>query len=88
MSVAVPPTMNVHTMAPPVPTPRHVDLGAMIKAEYLEMPGLCLTLAQAAKLWNVDTNQCREILETLTRTGLLYRSGDMYLKVGTGRICV
>jgi DNA-binding IclR family transcriptional regulator len=80
--------MNVGTMAPLVQTPRPVDLGAMIRAEYLEMPGLCLTLGQAARLWNVDTNQCREILETLTRTGFLYRSGDMYLKVGTGRIFV
>ena len=67
----------VHTH-PPTHCP--VDLGALIKAEYLEMPGLCLTLAQAARLWNVDRITCLAELESLTREGFLRRRRDKYLK--------
>jgi len=73
----------MHLMAPtPTVTGRPVDLGALMRAEYLEMPGLCLTLAQAAKLWNVDRDRCLAMLESLTREGFLYRSRDSYYRAG------
>ena len=71
-----------HTAALPPFTP---DLVALIRAEYLEMPGLCLTVAQAARLWNVGRDECVKTLDTLTRTGFLYRSKDQYLRTGCGR---
>ncbi len=38
---------------------------AQAKAHYVEMPGLTLTLAQAARLWALDAVLCREVLTTL-----------------------
>jgi hypothetical protein len=48
------------------------------------MPGLCLTLAQAARLWNVDQDRCLAALESLTREGFLYRARNSYFRVGCG----
>jgi DNA-binding IclR family transcriptional regulator len=61
------------------------DLNALVRAEYLEMPGLCLTVAQAARLWNVGRDECRQTLDTLTRAGFLYQSKDQYVRSGCGR---
>ena len=41
------------------------DLVRRIKAEYLEMPGLRLSLAQAQRLWSVDAKTCKSVLEAL-----------------------
>jgi hypothetical protein len=70
-----------HTAALP---PFTCDLDALIRAEYLEMPGLCLTIAQAARLWNANPDDCIQTLEQLTRAGFLYRSKDQYLRRGSG----
>ena len=43
------------------------DLNIRVRAEYLEMPGLCLTVAQAARLWNVGRDECLQTLDALTR---------------------
>jgi hypothetical protein len=45
-----------------------------ILAEYREMPGLRLTLRQAARLWALDTVDCQAILDTLVAAGSLRRS--------------
>ena len=65
-----------------------IDLTALICAEYLEMPGLCLTVAQAARLWNVGYDECLQSLDTLTRGGFLYRSRDQDIRTGCGRCSV
>jgi hypothetical protein len=36
-----------------------------IRCEYLEMPGLCLTLKQAQRLWGLDEATCREAIQLL-----------------------
>lgn len=36
-----------------------------IRGEFLEMPGLRLTVAQAARLWHVDAATCAEVLGRL-----------------------
>lgn len=61
------------------------DLLRVIKAEYREMPGLSVTIEQAARLWQSDRHQCLEALEELTRDGFLYRCRDRYLRMGCGR---
>ncbi len=43
------------------------------KAHYVEMPGLTLTLAQAARLWALDVALCREVLTTLEEARFLVR---------------
>lgn len=42
-----------------------VDPVGRIRAEYLEMPGLSLTLSQAQRLWGLGPDTCRIVLESL-----------------------
>jgi len=42
-----------------------------VRAEFVEMPGLELTPAQAARLWNVGIEDCRAIIDVLTAAGFL-----------------
>jgi hypothetical protein len=53
-----------------------------IRGEFLEMPGLHLTLGQAARLWHMDAAVCADALRQLvgerfltqTRTGAYIRA--------------
>ncbi|HXH05693.1 MAG TPA: hypothetical protein VNI83_03785 [Vicinamibacterales bacterium] len=47
-----------------------------IQGEFLEMPGLRLTLAQAQRLWNLDRDVCETLLATLVDAGFLVRTDD------------
>ena len=47
-----------------------------IKAEYIEMPGLRLTTAQAGRLWGLDASTCRDLLERLIAERFLQRRPD------------
>jgi len=42
-----------------------------IKGEYLEMPGLALTLQQAQRLWALDRQTCETALCGLVQSGFL-----------------
>jgi hypothetical protein len=44
------------------------------KAEFLEMPGLQLTEAQAARLWSFDSALCAAVLTTLVESKFLVRT--------------
>jgi hypothetical protein len=44
-----------------------------VRAEFLEMPGLKLTLAQAARIFGVDTPQSAALLSELVDEGFLAR---------------
>lgn len=46
-----------------------------IRGEYLEMPGLRLTPAQAARLWAMDRDLATVLLSALTDAGFLVRVG-------------
>ena len=46
------------------------------RGEYLEMPGLRLTLAQAARLWDLDRTTCQRLLHALTHARFLARTAD------------
>ena len=41
------------------------------RAEFLEMPGLKLTAAQAARLWSVDSAVCGKVLSVLVESRFL-----------------
>ena len=41
------------------------DLIRRMRAEYLEMPGLHLSVAQAQRLWNLDAETCMSVLKAL-----------------------
>ena len=54
-----------------------------IDSEYREMPGLRLTLAQAARLWGLQALQCRVLLGALVERGRLVETPDgLYCVVG------
>ena len=42
-----------------------------VRGEFLEMPGLRLTVPQAARLWGLDPTACEEVLDVLIRSSLL-----------------
>ena len=52
------------------------QLIARIRAEFLEMPGLHLTMAQARRLWHLDDAICRAALDELVRAKFLTRHAD------------
>ena len=63
------------------------QLYVRIQAEYREMPGLTLTLPQAARLFNLEPARCERLLDTLVHASLLVRYGGMYARADCGRRC-
>ena len=56
-------------------------LVARVQGEFIEMPGLRLTPAQAARLWAIDRLTSERILDSLASTGFLARtSRGAYLR--------
>jgi hypothetical protein len=54
-----------------------------VQSEYLEMPGLKLTEAQARRLWGLDDNTCSVVLATLINRGFLRRAANgTFVRVG------
>ena len=43
------------------------------RAEFSEMPGMCLTVAQAARLWHVTPDYAERLLSDLVQIGFLVR---------------
>jgi len=42
-----------------------------VRAEFVEMPGLELTLAQAVRLWTLGVDDCRHVIDSLVDVGFL-----------------
>lgn len=42
-----------------------------VREEFLEMPGLRLTPAQAKRLWGLEHEMCRAVIDTLVSTAFL-----------------
>ena len=61
------------------------QLRQRVCGEYLEMPGLRLTLAQAARLWNVDAATSARVLGELVDSMFLQMTGGVYLRADIGR---
>ena len=57
------------------------ELLTRISAEFLEMPGLRLTLPQAARLFSLEPARCQRVLTALVRAGHLASDGRMFSKV-------
>ena len=73
--------------APPAGRPSHDDsitpLFHRVRSEFLEMPGLRLTPAQAARLWSLDLPTSDRILDDLTTAGFLLKNRNgAYLLAG------
>jgi hypothetical protein len=52
------------------------ELVLRIRGEFMEMPGLRLTLAQAQKMWALDVTTCAALLARLVDAGFLYQTRD------------
>ena len=42
-----------------------------VRGEFLEMPGLHLSVAEAARLWGLDKAACQRVIEVLVATSFL-----------------
>ena len=63
----------------------HNTMLTRIRAEYLEMPGLRLTLAQAQRLCGVERVLCQRVLDTLVEANFLCLKRDgAYARVTEG----
>lgn len=49
------------------------DVATRARAEFQEMPGMCLTPAQAARLWHLSPDEAQALLLELVRAGFLVR---------------
>ena len=69
---------------------RDIDTALLARAydEYVEMPGLRLTLAQASRLWNLKPATSALVLDRLVEASLLRRSGDRYVRADSGKRCL
>jgi len=47
-----------------------------VRGEYIEMPGLRLTSAQAQRLWGLDRAACDALLGALVEAKFLFRTRD------------
>jgi len=58
-----------------------------VRGEYLEMPGLSLTLAQACRLWQMDMRTCQAAFDALIAERFLGRTRDgAFVLVGAPRM--
>ena len=61
--------------------PLVIDVLRRIESEYREMPGLCLTEAQAQRLWGLDHATCLDVLRLLVTRRILKRTkAGLYLR--------
>jgi hypothetical protein len=51
-----------------------------IRGEYLEMPELCLTFAQAKRFMGLDDAPCREVFDELVKSGFLRQGRNGYIR--------
>ena len=51
-----------------------------IRGEYLEMPGMSLTVQQAARLFNLEVTLCAQVLEALVKNGVLWTNGREFFR--------
>ena len=68
-----------------LPGPHDGDLHVRIRAEFAEMPGLKLTLPQAARLFNLEKDRCERVLGRLVEAGALAVSGQTFVCAETVR---
>jgi hypothetical protein len=62
---------------------RRTDWLHVVQAEYMEMPGLQLTLPQVRRMWGLDDESCRQLLEQLVTSHFLrLTANDRYMLDG------
>jgi len=65
--------------------PDEQELCHRVQAEFREMPGLTLTLPQAARLFSLEPDRCERILDALVNAGDLATNGTAFASAHGGR---
>ena len=60
----------------PQPVRSNDEVLRRVQGEYMEMPGLSLTEAQARRLWGLDASLCDALLGALVDAKFLFRTRD------------
>lgn len=63
-----------------------VRLLAIVRGEFLEMPGLHLTKMQAQRLWALDSGTCEAVLGALEAAEFLRRTRDGAYVLAQGNV--
>jgi hypothetical protein len=71
---------GIQTYTPSVPTARVRDLVGLIRSEYDEMPGLCLTRVQVQRLWLLEPEACDTVLRAMVDAGYLRLTAGGYVR--------
>jgi hypothetical protein len=69
--------MQVATSPPPTDLR---ELVSLIRAEYDEMPGLCLTRPQVQRFWLLEPQACDAVLRVLVEAGHLRLTPGGYVR--------
>jgi hypothetical protein len=75
------PEEHVEATRPDYEQPLHVR----IQAEFMEMPGLKLTISQASRLFALDAARCEQVLSLLVGRGVLAAAGGEFVRADSGR---
>ena len=73
--------------AAPVRSEEHdlPTLQSRVSAEFREMPGLRLTVPQAARLFSIEAARCERVLGALVDRGVLATDGRAFARADAGR---
>jgi hypothetical protein len=61
------------------------ELMVRVSAEFSEMPGMRLTLAQAVRLFSIDRDRCEHLLAELVDRGVLFTDGHAFARAEASR---
>lgn len=68
----------------PHPVRANEEVLRRVRGEFLEMPGLRLTAAQARRLWGLDEASCGALLSALVDANFLFRTHNgAFMRVET-----
>ena len=66
--------------------PEVADWVVLVRSEYIESPGLSLTLAQARRLWAMETALCEAVFAALIADGFLRHTAEgRFVRTGVVR---
>jgi hypothetical protein len=71
-------TESSHQVAEGILSQEDRRLCSRVHGEFFEMPGLTLTVPQAARLFNLDGHRCSRILQSLVDSGQLTTDGRVF----------
>jgi len=63
-----------------------VDWTQLVRAEFLEVPGLELTRDQAQRMWGLDRAACDQLLAALVESRFLRRTRDNRYLLADGAV--